>query len=343
MGFRHLVKPNFKHIKPLPVMKYSGFMPGYSKICVAKRHRYSIIKNVAVTGDAPKDVIRLYEFGSTFKNRFKSWPIYIAKLGHKWYPNESITEQLLTDIGKAFGFEMAQTKLCLIGGQIRLLSKYFLLPDEKLEHGAEIYAAFLEDKQFVEEVEKKKLTQDFFTVSFTKKVLEERYQDFSAGIYRKFMHTLFFDSLVGNNDRHMYNWAIITNVNNDHSPPRYSPIYDSARALMWNKDEPYLLRVLKSNSFKDVIEKYCEKSRPKIGIENPGMENINHFDLVRRYKKFYLNDSDIIGIFEKEKIGKVFETLDNAYYKSLFTPTRRNFIREILRYRYEKIKKILAS
>ncbi len=318
-------------------------MPGYSKICIAKRHRYSIIKNVAVTGDAPKDIVRLYEYGIVPKQKFKSWPVYIAKLGHKWYPNESITEQFLTDVGNAFGFNMAQTKLCLIGGQIRLLSKYFLSNDEKLEHGAEIYAAYLEDRQFVEEVEQMKLTQDFFTITFTNKVMEERYPDFSAQIFRKFMHTLFFDALVGNNDRHMYNWGIITNVKDSTIPPKYSPIYDSARALMWNKDEQYLLRVIESRSLIDVVQKYCEKSRPKIGIENPGQKTINHFDLVSRYKHYFSSDSEIIAIFEKEKIGKVFEILDNEYYKSLFTSTRRNFIREILHYRYEKIKIILAS
>ena len=47
--------------------------------------------NEPVAGDAPKDFIRVYDYepgqpGNP--NNPDSWPAYIAKVGHKWYPGE---------------------------------------------------------------------------------------------------------------------------------------------------------------------------------------------------------------------------------------------------------------
>ncbi len=145
-------------------MRYSGYFPKLGEIEVAKNHCYTVIENISVTGDAPKDVIRFYEYGKALKRSYKKWPIYIAKLGHKYYPMESITEQLITDIGFTYGFDMASSKLSYIGGQIRLLSLYFLNNrTDELFHGADLYSGFLNnDRQFVDDVEENKMTQDFF-------------------------------------------------------------------------------------------------------------------------------------------------------------------------------------
>ncbi|WP_299112887.1 hypothetical protein [uncultured Winogradskyella sp.] len=129
----------FKHVSKLPILKYSGFSPKFGDIEIAKKHNYCVIKDVAVTGDAPKDIIRYYEYGHSLKIKTKKWPIYIAKLGHKYYPLESITEQLISDVGKWYGFNLADSKICSIGGQIRFLSRYFLKKHtDELYHGADM-------------------------------------------------------------------------------------------------------------------------------------------------------------------------------------------------------------
>ena|SRR5690606_4060317 len=204
-----------------------------SGILVAKRNNYSIIKDVSVGGDAPKDLIRLYEYGFGRKSNFKDWPIYIAKLGHKWYPCESITEQLISDIGSGLGFQLAESKLCVLGTQIRFLSKYFLSRNnEQLYHGANLYAGFLNDEKFVDEVEIAQQTQSFFTVKFTKETLNHFFKDTKEELFAKFMEMLYFDALVGNNDRHMYNWGIIRDIFGEKNA-KFAPIYDSARGLLW--------------------------------------------------------------------------------------------------------------
>ena len=63
-------------------------------------------------------------------------------MGHKWYPMESITENLLNRIGVVLGLTMAFSKLAIVNEQIRFFSRYFLRKNEQLMHGAQIYSAF---------------------------------------------------------------------------------------------------------------------------------------------------------------------------------------------------------
>lgn len=331
---------SFKHVTKLPILKYSGYNPKFAKIEVAKKHNYCVIKDVSVTGDAPKDIIRYFEYGEGLKRKPKSWPIYIAKLGHKYYPLESITEQLISDIGNWFGFDLAESKICYIGGQIRFFSKYFIkVPTDELHHGADIYAGFLHDKQFVDDIELKKMTQSFFTISFTREVLAHFFKDSFNDIFESFMLMLFFDALIGNNDRHMYNWGVIRDIYGE-KLARFSPIYDSARGLLWNERESKILKILNTKNRKDeFIEIYCNKSRPKIGIENK--ENVNHFELIKSFDTYYKNNAFTQKLFKENKIEAVIDNF-NKNYNTLISNERRSLVTDILRHRYKKLEKIVS-
>ncbi len=339
MGNKRINK-NFAHISPLPIMKRSGFCPKPGEIEIAKKHCYSIIRDISVTGDAPKDIIRFYEYGKASKRKHKKWPIYIAKLGHKYYPMESITEQLITDIGFVYGFNMASSKISYIGGQIRFLSLYFLdNKTEELFHGADLYAGFLNnDKEFVDEVEEKKMTQDFFTIAFTKDVIDIFFtQEEKPTIFNSFMAMLFFDGLIGNNDRHMYNWGIVRDIFGKKAA-FFSKIYDTARGLLWNQTEEQLNKIIKNGNVESFVKKYCINSKPKIGIERKNI--VNHFKLIEHHVEYYKKNEFIISIFADQKLDEVIEMI-NTKYKKLLSNNRRFLIIEILKFRYNRIKKIL--
>ena len=334
------INKNFKHISPLPIVKYSGFFPRLRNIEIAKKHCYTIIKDISVTGDAPKDIIRFYEYGKALKRSYKKWPIYIAKLGHKYYPMESITEQLITDIGLSYGFNMASSKISYIGGQIRFLSLYFLNhKTEQLFHGADLYAGFLNnDRQFVDDVEDNKMTQDFFTIKFTKEVINYFFnENEKQDIFDSFMKMLFFDGLIGNNDRHMYNWGVIRNIFGK-KIAFFSKIYDTARGFLWNRTEEQLNKIIKNNNTENFVKKYCNNSKPKIGIE--GKQLVNHFELIEYYKEHYKNDNFIISIFVNDTLDKVIDMVNEKYNK-LLSENRRILIIEILKFRYNKLKEVL--
>jgi hypothetical protein len=243
-------------------------------------------KNQPLTGDAPKLFIREYEFGVAPKKNPKKWPAYIAKVDHKWYPVESIMEQLLTDLGTLYGLNIADSKLAIASGQLRFLSKYFLKKDGRLMHGAEIYAANLnEDIGFVEEIEDNKMSPQFFTLSFTFEAFKNSFPEQYEKLFCDLLEMLTFDAITGNNDRHFYNWGVVTNIQNIKSP-KFAPIYDTARALFWNFSDDKVFNVARNDELIEIqIEKYGKNSKPKMGIEN--RNNPNHFKFIEEaYNRF---------------------------------------------------------
>ena len=332
-----------KHIKALSVKGYSGFKPKPGCIPFPKKHQYFIVKDIAITGDAPKDFIRYYHYGTGRKKNPNTWPLYIAKLGHKHYPIESITEHLITRLGVVFGFNMAQSELAWLGGQIRFLSRYFIKNpcEQVLEHGADLYAGYLNDREFVEEIELKHKALDFFTVQFTEETLFHFFPEEYETLMIEFLKLLIFDALIGNNDRHFYNWAVIRNVSNK-SKPVFSPIYDSARGLFWNDSEEKIRTIFNDKSrLTAYISKYSEGSTPKIGWE--GLSKLNHFDLIERILTlpFLVNCETLKYVCSEETLKDAFSMI-NKEFSLLLSPERKALIKLCLSYRYQRVKKLLT-
>jgi hypothetical protein len=248
--------------------------------------KYIVLNGYSIGGEAPKQAIRLYEYQKGVRSSSHKWPLYLAKGGRKWYPVESVTEHLLTRIGQTVGLEMAQSKLVYIRGQLRFLSRYFLKPSDELIHGAQIYAAYLNDAEllFVEDVEHKNEARNLFTFQFAKDAIYKVFPVYGPQLYHSFIKMLLFDALVGNNDRHFYNWGVIRTISKNNTESfRFSPIYDTARALFWNQSEPELTTKIQNGSCLKYLESYSSNSRPKTGCE--GVLNPNHFDLVKGLRK----------------------------------------------------------
>ncbi len=330
-----------KHITALPIKERSGYKPKPGKIPFVKKHHYFIVKNIVITGDAPKDFIRYYHYGRAGKANSAERPLYIAKLSNKHYSMESVTEYLLNRIGEVLGFKMAKSKLAYLGGQIRFLSEYFIeKPKEQLlDHGADLYAGYLNDRDFVEEIEKQRQSPDFFTVQFTHDTLKHFFKDDYVLLWLEFLKLAVLDAFIGNNDRHFYNWAIVRNIKNDEKPV-FSPIYDTARGLFWNDSEKKIRDCYQNkNRLSSFIKNYSENSYPKIGWEGAG--KINHFELLDKLKTIpYLISNDIIEhICKNETIEEVFSLIDTDFAE-LMSEERRGLIKLCLSYRHERIKKI---
>lgn len=311
---------------------------------VIKKCNYMIVQGVSVMGDAPKAIIRLHDTkeGRRYSKRNKSrWSVYIAKTGHKWYPVETLTEYLLNLLGKDFGLNMAKSSIAMIGGQLRFLSKYFLSSQwEELVHGADIFAGFLGDKELVEQIEEEALSRDLFTLQFVERSVEYLFPSQKNEIMNNLIRLLMYDALVGNNDRHFYNWGVVRSVRRDFIP-YFSPVYDTARGLFWNDNEGKIIR--RTNSIKDremYIRKYCKMSRPKLGWEDE--KDLNHFKLVEKIynNEFYISKSEIKGLFLQSVQDKMFATIDRDF-GHLFSGQRIGLIKDCLEYRFNEINKLL--
>jgi hypothetical protein len=295
-----------------------------------------------MTGDAPKDFICYYHAGIGRKSNPKTWPRYIAKHGHKHYPIEAITEHLLNRIGTVFGFNMADSELAWLGGQIRFLSKYFLYkPNEQmLEHGADLYAGYLNDKDFVEDIEKNHKSSEFFTIQFTHDTFKHFFPNDHEKLMTDYIKLLFLDALIGNNDRHFYNWGIIRNINSRESP-KFSPIYDTARGLYWNDHEAKINAILKDKvRLASTLKKYCNLSTPKTGWD--GVRKLNHFQLIEHLWSLEItkNSETIKRFCSNKMLDKVFFMIDNEF-SSLISSKRKELIKITLQYRYDIIQNIL--
>ena len=78
------------HIQQVAVENYSNTSNDWKKqVPILKKRNYIIDKSVSVGGDAPKEFIKVYEYGRSKRNNQNKWIAYIAKIGHKWYPIEN--------------------------------------------------------------------------------------------------------------------------------------------------------------------------------------------------------------------------------------------------------------
>lgn len=297
--------------------------------------------DITVSGDAPKNFLAIYEYergGHVRRSNCNTWPKYIAKVGHKWYPIESINEYLFNELGEVLNLKMAKSKLIMIQGQLRFLSRYFLRPKESLVHGAEIFAGHLSDRDFVEAVEKEGLARKFFTFEFAKEAIESMFPNDAQHILEGFVKMLVFDAVIGNNDRHFYNWGVVKDVKGK-KPTTFAPIYDSARGLFWNDAELKLDKwYLQPSQLDERVRNYAEGSRPKIGWD--GMD-VNHFELIRA---LYKNETDYQGVIsslvDRSNLTRIMEFL-NANFTPYFSDRRMNLIQRCLRYRFERLNEVI--
>lgn len=266
-----------------------------------------------IPGDAPKDFLRAYEYGVAKKRNARAWPAHIAKLGHKWYPNESITEQLMTRVGQYFGVVVADTSLRRVHGEIRLLSRYFLGPAEQLVHGAEIIDSYVDEDGFVRALEHEREDRDMLTFQVVEEAMARVFPKACHGpLMDGFVTMLVFDAIVGNHDRHYLNWGVIRHATG-RVPPRFAPVFDTARGMFWNwSDRKVVATALKPpNKRMEAVDAYIHQSKPKIGWDG---ERPNHIELVSMIAGHHPRYRDIVvKLLETQNASTLPATVEVAF------------------------------
>jgi hypothetical protein len=278
---------------------------------------------LSVRGAAPKCIILNDEDSNIW---------YMAKGAEDWGIQETHTEFFISQLGEFLGFPMAHSGLLLVDGEPRFVSKNFLVPGESLRHGSLMLESFFDydltkvGKNPWEE----QRTYDF-------DVLDEVLQDYCGEDYpavrRGFIEMLVFDALIGSMDRHMQNWGVIetTTIPRQH---RFAPIFDSARALLWNYDEGKIQRLSKSDH---QLGGYANRARPKIGCSGFG-KAVNHFLLVEHlFRRYPVETSAAITKVIPEMLIQAGSLMREYPFRDVFTPLRRQTVMKILMIRAGKI------
>jgi len=332
-------KININKLEFVTPIEHSGYELKIKEFSVIKKQYFKILDNYSVDGDAPKQIIRLYKYQIGKRTIDRKWDIYITKTGHKNYPNESITEQLFTDIGKCLGLNIADSFLGVFSNQLKFCSKYFLKKNQSLIPAIEIYANYFggakKDKDLFNEIEKKGYSKELVTVKFTYEALKKNYKENYVEIFNEYIKLLLFDALVGNNDRHFYNWGIKKTKNEKIT---LSPIYDTARGLFWNITEEKIKTRLKNDN---ALEGYIKKTSAKTSYD--GNKKENHFKLIenifKNKKELEIEEGIFRQLINIEKLNKILKMIDDEYY--FLSLQRKELIKKCLIKRFEILSEII--
>jgi hypothetical protein len=318
----------------------SGVLLSTADIIKLKSEHY-LVKPYKLDGDAPKQFIKAYFFkrdSVVKKAHTTSWKSYIAKTAEKWYPVESVVEYMINRIGQELGLHMNNIKLVMANKQIRFLSEYFLNKEQKLIHGAEICGEHLGDMDLAAEIANNKIhSRQLFTFEFIRDAIRSVFPKNFEEITHQLVKLIVFDAIVGNNDRHFYNWGVIDTKQKTAKLPNFAPIYDSARGLLWNSNDEKC-RVLYNNYLKDKqkILNYLNGACPRISIENN--TQANHFELVDFLLRFNKEFSEIVARMTSiEMQTRVFKMLKAEFF-DLFIEERYNLVVILLTERFKKLR-----
>lgn len=317
----------------------SGIILNEDEIFAVKEKHYCVFP-IPLDGDAPKQFIKLYHYkegNGVRKNDFGTWNSYIAKAAEKWYPHESIVEYLINRIGQVLNLNINETELFKINTQIRFLSKYFLKKNEILIHGAEICGSYLNDNVLAEQIaNNQKESRELFTFEFLAKAIEHTFPEHFQSILDDLIGLIAFDAITGNNDRHFYNWGVITNTKKNKQTPKLAPVYDSARGLFWNESDDNIKIIKRNLKSNNRFATYLKNACPRISIE--GNSKINHFGLIDYLKNNNARYKVIIeGIasFENEKL--VYNVF-NKEFRRFFIEERNELILLLLKERFKIVR-----
>jgi hypothetical protein len=319
----------------------SGALLSCNSIPILKEVHY-YVRHFELDGDAPKQFIKVYHYSrdSTIrKHNLNSWIPYIAKTAEKWYPHESVIEFMINRIGQTIGLFMNEIMLARVNGQIRFLSKFFRGSSDILIHGAEICGDYLNDRPMAAEIANSRASaRELFTFEFIAAAIESVFPTHSRQIINDLVRMVTFDALTGNNDRHFYNWGVIDTLKKGKQTPKFAPIYDSARGLLWNWD---IKRIVNAHTHYKKggkkIANYIEEACPRISIE--GNSQVNHFELVKFLKEDVELRNIINNLASAENEQKVLSMLSKEFWK-FFSPERRELLSEVIKIRFDRIRNL---
>jgi hypothetical protein len=217
------------------------------------------------------------------------------------------------------------------------MSKYFLNQKiEQLTHGAEIYEYSLGKENYAQ-LSKNKTESDFFTFEMTTEALRQLFPQNAEKIIKGFVEMLTFDCLIGHNDRHPYNWGVIVPIQKSRAP-KFSPVYDTARALFWNIPETRIVQMLTDEQ---QLEKYVKNCLAPIGCDKE--TNVDFFRLIGLIWEHFEDYRNNVERFLPYAPLKLSCEVVDKQFGVLFSKERSELIKRCLRLRRRKLLEAIPS
>jgi hypothetical protein len=164
--------------------------------------------------------------------------------------------------------------------------------------------------------------------------------DFDS-VFDSFIAMLVFDALIGSMDRHPRNWGVIAPMTDPASTGsghfHFSPIYDSARALLWDLNDAKVKALVGSNG---ELNRYIERSSPRIGVPHCA-QKCNHFQLISYLASKH--NSLLVQNLQKLPsctVGLASDLLHRWPFRDVFSTVRREGILKIIQIRFDRLMSI---
>lgn len=304
---------------------------------------FRVVQGVSVGGATVKDILEDPASGARF----------IAKLGGRDNDLEVMTEYAIYLVGRSLGVSVAQARIARFLGSLRFLSQYFLdeSKPEELVHGMQLFKE-LYDENTVKCVLGNELSeQALFSVQAVKAAFGAHYLQYGAHIedelFGGFVSMLTHDALIGVQDRHHENWGVIVQRDVGGTPPRFAPLYDSARGLFCNEPEARLGRYLGGAEGLQRLDGYVARARPLVGFDglkpSGGRRYVTHAQLLAAVFREYPG--------YRERINKILEAYDWHVVRKdltqelapLCSARRRALVLACLRRRLRAIRRAISG
>lgn len=200
----------------------------------------------------------------------------VFEIGVSW---EDITELIASQVGKLLKLKMMDVEIVQREGRRGALIKNFVPYKGQFLEGGSILSDLEEyENPILSELKGEDL------INFGLDMIEKL--PFWKDIKKEFIAMNFFDILIGNQDRHPFNWMMLYYEDGKKS---FSPIYDNGASLGFRFDDEKLKMYL-SNEIQ--LYKYIRNTKVKAGLFEH--KQVKAKDLIKVLKNRYIEESSII-------------------------------------------------
>lgn len=241
------------------------------------------------------------------------------EVGVSW---EDITELIAAKVGSILGLEMMKVEIVTRNDERGCLLRNFVddLQAKMHEEGGVLLESLADGYNELQESDSRNIN-----------LIEEGFNmltqfDYWGTIKDSFIDMLLFDILIGNQDRHPYNWQILY----FDSGYRFLPIYDNGAPLGFRFEDEQLLENV-SNIAK--LDKYIRDTRVKAGMFE--RKKVKAMDLIQYIQVNFPDElqnsvSKLID-FDTKQYQEFVQSLD------LLSKAQKDWLQLVIPYRRERI------